>query len=460
MPGLHCIEGDLMKLSHNGYHLSLTQACNAIEVEKDGVMREFRIPPLALIHVENEYCSRAAKSNWDIAPQRNRTDASRPWPVPEAVDADSLRLYHVDANGERCLLECGTDFRIDSAFCGITLQKQWSVDDHEFALDYDLRLQRVDVLAERQGEFRLFVGAESLVCPLWPRLPTGWLGVARLHLRFSGQLDESVILPVTRSEHARLVNYPVMTDKAACMPDGDLVNDGPVAGDTPTWPEMIDYSKYVYGPAQALERLRRKFEQAEKFRLAYFGDSITQGGDVDPEWRWTTRFSHHLEAQAPGKDLRFVNAAIGGTNSSVGRERFDRDVLAHELDAVTILFALNDNGMDDQTFLANHRCFVSELRKRDVEPILFTSNMNTAVWMPGLDHTEQRIVDFCRDENLICLDAYALWKDLPSYGIPYEALLANGINHPDNIAAGVFYELLKYAFLGEDPTALQGKQGD
>lgn len=448
-----------MKTPHNGYHLQATQAGDAVDVEKDGAVRVIHVPPLARIHVESELYTPTAKSRWDIAPLRNRTDTARIWTVPGSVAADSLRLYHVDSNGERHMLKRGTDYRIDPVFCGITLAEKWNAENDTFALDYILRLQRVDVLAEKEGELRLFVGAESLVCPRWPRLPAGWLGLARIHLRFCDRLDTTALFPVTRVEHARLVNVLVTTDLAARMPGGNLPDQASAETDTPIWPKVIDYCRHMKGRPEAFARLRRKFRQAKTFHLVYFGDSITQGGDVDPDWRWTTRFTRHLEQAAPDKQLQAFNAAIGGTNSSVGRERFERDVLAHGPDAVTIQFALNDKTMNDETFLANHRYFVSELRKRDVEPILFTSNMNTSVWMDGLDHAEARIVDFCREQDLICLDAYRIWKDLPSYGIPYESLLANGINHPNGVAAGVFFELLKRAFFGSVKSSVKGASG-
>ena len=45
----------------------------------------------------------------------------------------------------------------------------------------------------------------------------------------------------------------------------------------------------------------------------------------------------------PNTKFEFINAAIGGTNSNFGRERFEQDVLKYKPDAVTIMFVLNDN---------------------------------------------------------------------------------------------------------------------
>ena len=435
-----------MKRTILGYRVGPAEGPGRLLMENDddGRSREIRVPPLSRVRVENEHNSPAIPSMWDLAPLKSRVDPGRVYTVPGSLIEDSLRLHAAGPGGERQLLVRGEDYDLVPHLCGINLADRWK-SAPGFSLDYEMRLQRVDVLAARGGELRLFAGAEALVCPRWPALPEGWQGIARIYLRFRDDLDESAIYAITRPEDARLVNYPLRPDPAARMPGGTPPEAGNVAG-SPIWPKAIDYEPHVLASPAARERLERRFRAEGDFRLVYFGDSVTQGGDVDPEWRYTRRFASYLARGFPGKRTETFNAAIGGTSSSYGRERFQRDVLAHDPSAVTILFALNDKGMDDETFLANHRHFVSELRKRNAEPILFTSNMNTESRASLLPHAEERIVEFCCEEDLICLDAYGIWKDLPRYGIPYETLLGNGINHPDRVAAGVFHELLKSVF--------------
>jgi len=427
--------------------ITLATRPNTLSVREDGVIHDVFVAPLARIKVRNEICPSIDTARWPILPLRNRRSPASVWPVPGAVPPDSLSVYRLGQDGERQALKRGIDYDLDAHFAGITLRDGWEIGRDTFSLDYDLLLQRVDVLAEKAGEWRLFHGAESLVSPRWPRLPAGWMGVARIHLRFCDMLGASALFPISHPEHARLINYPVLSDQAGRLPGGQTPEASAAeTGDNPLWTDVIDYGAYVKGSPEAFDRLRRKCARAEPLRLVYFGDSITQGGDVDPDWRWTARFERCLRTAYPEKRIDVVNAAIGGTSSTFGRERFERDVIAHRPDVATILFALNDKKLDDGTFEANHRYFIDALRRSGCEPVLFTSNMNTAIWMPGLDHAEQRIVDFCRKHDLVCLDAYGIWKALPALGIPYESLLSNGINHPDNVAAGVFYELLMRAF--------------
>jgi lysophospholipase L1-like esterase len=432
-----------MSSVHDAY--KVTGAAPAtLRVETATGAREIAVPPLARIRVTGEVVSADDRARWPILPLRSRTagDAGV-WPVPGAVRIRTLRVRRAGASGKPVCLRRGRDYTLDAPFAGITPRQGVGAD--VYVLDYEMRLQRVDVLAVKEGELRLFTGGEALVTPRWPRLPPGWTGLARVHGRFCDTLEADAVFPIARAEHGRLINTPVLSDQAARMPGGVQPDDPPDA-DSPLWTEALDYDRHVIASAAALGRLREGFRAAREYSLVFFGDSITQGGDVPPDWRWTARFGRHLTAYAAGRAMRCVNAGLGGTSSSVGRERFERDVLVRRPNAVTILFALNDKKLDDRTFVANHEFFIEALRARNAEPVLFTSNMNTAIWMNGLDHAQQRIVDFCRKHDLICLDAYSLWKSLPAFGIPYESLLSNGINHPDGVAAGVFFELLKRAF--------------
>jgi acyl-CoA thioesterase I len=429
-----------MKTSFNGYNIRVADADNTLEITGNDVSQQISVPPVSRITIEGEVCSSASSpARWDVAPMQSRTDAACVYTVPDAVNGDDIRLYHLDFEGSKHLVDSG-EYEVDPVFGGLTLGDKW--DKHEFVIDYELRLQRVDVLAEKDGEIKLFCGSESLVCPRWPRLPAGWQGITRIALRFADELSDDSIFEITDSAHSRLVNYPVLADPAAAMAAGMVPPPNTV---NTTWTDVIKYDEYMLGSSETFARLGKRFNESKDFTLVYFGDSVTQGGDVLLEHRWTTRFDALLTQDYPEKNLTLVNSAVGGTNSDFGRERFERDVLAHKPDVVTIMFVLNDNGMDDEKAISNHRYFVDGLREINAEPVFITSNMNTRAWMPNLHHSNQRIIDFCAEENIVCLDAFHIWTDLPKYGIPCETLLANGINHPDNVAVGLFYELLIHA---------------
>lgn len=80
-------------------------------------------------------------------------------------------------------------------------------------------------------------------------------------------------------------------------------------------------------------------------------------------------------------NMYLVNSGIGGNNTSHGMARFQRDVLAHDPDFVTICFGTNDfnrqkTGQPQVTpeeYRANLTYFITELKKIGAVPILVTS---------------------------------------------------------------------------------------
>jgi len=94
-------------------------------------------------------------------------------------------------------------------------------------------------------------------------------------------------------------------------------------------------------------------------------------------------FANRLQKEFPA--IKFINAGIGSNTTDMARERFERDVLAHTPDAVTLFFGLNDAAADVwrgitkprvtvERYSENLRYFVRELRDKGALPILLTPN--------------------------------------------------------------------------------------
>lgn len=90
-----------------------------------------------------------------------------------------------------------------------------------------------------------------------------------------------------------------------------------------------------------LENCRIKFTQEKKGRVVYLGGSITtmQG------WRELTY--DLLKKRFPETEFDFIDAGIGGTNSTLGAFRFEDDVFKKgAVDLLFLEFAVNDGGGD------------------------------------------------------------------------------------------------------------------
>jgi GDSL-like Lipase/Acylhydrolase family len=98
--------------------------------------------------------------------------------------------------------------------------------------------------------------------------------------------------------------------------------------------------------------------------VAYIGGSITAADGWRP---MTTRW---LREQFKGLEVKEVNAAIGGTGSLLGVFRFGKHVLQYDPDLLFVEFAVNDNGMPDDSVKATMEGIVRQAwapeRKPDI----------------------------------------------------------------------------------------------
>lgn len=95
----------------------------------------------------------------------------------------------------------------------------------------------------------------------------------------------------------------------------------------------------LYCLRAGLDNSRLVFEQTQRGRVAYLGGSIT----ASPGWRDLTY--DLLKKRFPDTAFEFINAGIGGTNSSFGAFRLQDDVFAKgPVDLLFLEFAVNDDG--------------------------------------------------------------------------------------------------------------------
>ncbi len=89
----------------------------------------------------------------------------------------------------------------------------------------------------------------------------------------------------------------------------------------------------------------RRAAAGERLTVAFFGGSLTWGANAtDPNrTSWRARIGARLEETYPKAHFKFVDAAIGGTGSSLGIFRLERDVLAYRPDLVFIDWTVNDD---------------------------------------------------------------------------------------------------------------------
>ena len=132
--------------------------------------------------------------------------------------------------------------------------------------------------------------------------------------------------------------------------------------------DMLKAGVLHTGNSIRLKKVVEKARAGERITLAAIGGSITEGAGASQyndcyAKRFFRGFVDRYGADG-GKNIYFVNAGVGGTASTFGLMRFDRDVTAKVgdedglADLVIIEFAVND--YQEPT---KHRCFESLVKK-------------------------------------------------------------------------------------------------
>ena len=111
-----------------------------------------------------------------------------------------------------------------------------------------------------------------------------------------------------------------------------------------------------------LENSFIKLNNEKSFNVAFFGGSITEGAGASCyEKSWAGRFTAWLDEKFPNCRINGIQASIGGTSSSLGVFRCDKDVLSKDPDLVFIEFAVNDHGTDNDIVINNNESILRKI---------------------------------------------------------------------------------------------------
>ncbi|MBC2602656.1 SGNH/GDSL hydrolase family protein [Puniceicoccus vermicola] len=104
-----------------------------------------------------------------------------------------------------------------------------------------------------------------------------------------------------------------------------------MAEDSSAWRDLKESSV-----RNGLPNVAAKLAAGEPVKIAYLGGSITS------QQGWRIYSEAWFEERYPDSEITGINAAIGGTGSTLGVFRLERDVLQHEPDLLFVEFAVND----------------------------------------------------------------------------------------------------------------------
>lgn len=104
----------------------------------------------------------------------------------------------------------------------------------------------------------------------------------------------------------------------------------------------------------------------KRLTVGYLGGSITEGtGASSPERCWRGLTTAWLKATFPDCRIDEVNAAIGGTGSSLGIYRMDKDLLSKSPNLVFVEFTVNDASYAFDEILSDSETIVRKIYEKD-----------------------------------------------------------------------------------------------
>jgi len=327
---------------------------------------------------------------------------------PKAIDPMSVRVYSCD--DPKAVYLDGKDYTLDSTWGGLSRIGTGALaSDTEVCVDYAVFLQRIDLVqVTKGGKASVKRGRSAMANPAVPEPDEGCAALANIWVAFrTTAITSDLIFP---------------------MPAEDI-----------TWRSFIKSSGRK-NLSNTLGLLRKK----KPVTVVCWGDSVTAGGSPSSHDKcYVERFRSMLKASYPDTPITLINAGIGGSSTDSRRDGFEKEVLDHNPDLITVEY-VNDAGMPAEKIKTNYAEFIARARAKNpaVEFIIITPHYVMADWMGNFEVSVPAMRQAARDNKAALADAANIWANLGRVGIPYETLEANGINHPNDLGHEFFAECL------------------
>lgn len=152
-------------------------------------------------------------------------------------------------------------------------------EDTAVYISYKYITQRIDAVVLRDGKLLLINGVAKVNCPQKPELQSGDKLLLTVWVYGSGEN---------------------LADNAVMIIDEEKMKT----------PDVSDVA------AKLLPRTLQKLQNGEKIRILAWGDSITNGGYLPVEKRWTSFFINGLRKRYPQSEIEFLTSARTPRTSS------------------------------------------------------------------------------------------------------------------------------------------------
>lgn len=321
-----------------------------------------------------------------------------------SIDPLSVKVHSSKAGG--MVYEEGRDYFLDHDWGGMSRIDGGQIEKGQTVyIDYAARRERVDsVQVSENGVVSIKQGVPAAVCAAAPEPDHDCTVLANIYIPY---LCSSI------------------TQDCIC----------PMPAENGDWHRFIKVSGREH-----LTHTLSVLREHKPLTVVCWGDSVTEGCSAVPREKcYVELLRTQLRESFPKSKTTVINAGIGGSNTDSRRDGFEKEVLAYCPDLITVEF-VNDIGKSPEVIKANWAEFISRARQKNpnVEFILFTPHQMMPVWMGAFNKCADAMRQAAQDNGAALADVANVWANLRLIGIPYETLLANGLNHPNNLGHEFF----------------------
>lgn len=380
------------------------------------------VPPPELVPVHRERHTAVplySERKWLAGTRLNALIADE-CTVSGSLVPDSVRAEKEDGTE----LVNGTDYLVDPVWgaFGRLAESDFGENDTVY-LSYSYFPQRIDSIV-RNGAFYRKTGTENGPTPLPPEL----------------EADETLICNI-------------FFDRSRKYLTGEMIYR---FQESYTLPESGRTEQQL---AKTLAKLRA----GKPVKILAWGDSVTVCRFIkDESRRWVNRFTDELRRRFPNADIETVNLGWGGKAVNTFQceppgspYNYQERVADSGADLVLLEFVNDCYLTMKPEFDRIYNRIRDDFRARGMELIVILPHPTRPDWMELLSQNHIKedprpyvkfLRQFAAENDYACADVSARFLHLWKEGIPYNTLMLNNINHPDQRGVDLYAEVVLSLF--------------
>ncbi len=193
--------------------------------------------------------------------------------------------------------------------------------------------------------------------------------------------------------------------------------------------------------SELVAQLRKQWPKNRTVNIVCHGHSVPAGYFKTPRVDSFNAYPHllhvGLKQRFPDAVINVIVAGIGGEESDRGAARFERDVLGHRPDLITIDYALNDRRIGLEKARGAWESMIAAASQKNVQLLLCTPTSDVTQ-RPGATQKERaplrehaaQIRELAAKHALGLVDSLAAFDAAMASGVSLESLLSQP-NHPN-----------------------------